>query len=237
MGGNLSTVQELVRQKYVERNNDKGFLNLRDMLAISLPYGIDTSHIGVLWAIDRNHDGQFSLEELLDFTQFAHAQIKTSPTRDAGFLVMGYCSLLMWSTLEEAGGRQRFVDWTARLYSQGQHTRTFKGSPGMCVHIKALKSVHHLFDLGRNQGIDLETLKDMLLSAASQLRMTDANDADEQQEWVPLEVLNMFSEHMFDGMSGIMESFFDRSELADVLEVSSAGLGAAVNDPNGLLQG
>lgn len=26
MGGNLSTVQELVRQKYVERNNDKGFL-------------------------------------------------------------------------------------------------------------------------------------------------------------------------------------------------------------------
>jgi hypothetical protein len=61
--------------------------------------------------------------------------------------------------------------------------------------------------LQRNLGVDYQGLRDMMQAAAEEQQLLDP-DNKAHEDWVPLEVLRLFTESLTDGMSGIMESFF-----------------------------
>jgi hypothetical protein len=78
--------------------------------------------------------------------------------------------------------------------------------------------------LQRNLGVDYQALLDMMQAAAEEQQLLDP-DNPAHDDWVPLDVLRLFTESLADGMSGIMESFFsDDAEqvLAGVEEGSAA---------------
>jgi hypothetical protein len=78
--------------------------------------------------------------------------------------------------------------------------------------------------LQRNLGVDYQALLDMMQAAAEEQQLLDPDNPD-HNDWVPLDVLRLFTESLADGMSGIMESFFsDDAEqvLAGVEEGTAA---------------
>jgi hypothetical protein len=81
-----------------------------------------------------------------------------------------------------------------------------------------------LLSLQRNLGVDYQGLRDMMQAAAEEQQMLDP-DNEEHKDWVPLDVLRLFTESLTDGMSGIMESFFT-DDAEQVLAGVEAGTAA-----------
>ncbi|WIA29450.1 hypothetical protein OEZ86_011951 [Tetradesmus obliquus] len=226
MGAHLSTVHGQVKEQFQKKDQgSKGYLTLKEVMGIRPLYNVNPSHVGVLYQVDKDCDGRFTLEELLAFASFAHSYARLHHTLDSSYMAAGLASLRMWRDLREDSGREQFVDWAMQLFVGGYEVTQLEGQGDeLYVHRKALKALHVLFDMERNLGVDYQALLDMMQAAAEEQQLLDPDNPD-HDDWVPLDVLRLFTESLTDGMSGIMESFFsDDAEqvLAGVEEGTAA---------------
>eukprot|EP00879_Flechtneria_rotunda_P009122 GHRR01009551.1.p1 GENE.GHRR01009551.1~~GHRR01009551.1.p1 ORF type:complete len:385 (+),score=191.92 GHRR01009551.1:314-1468(+) len=110
---------------------------------------------------------------------------------------------------------------------EGYEVTTLEGYDEQHIHRKALKPLHVLFDMERNQGVDYHTLWDMMQLAAEEQQLLDPENPD-HDDWIPLEIMRLFTEAMADGMGSIMEAFFpDDAELDEVLRGVEASIAPA----------
>lgn len=82
--------------------------------------------------------------------------------------------------------------------------------------------------LQRNLGVDYQGLLDMMQCAAEEQQLLDPDNPD-HDDWIPLEVLHLFTESLADGMSNIMESIFaEETEVDEIIRsVQSATVAGA----------
>jgi len=151
MGASSSTIRESVRATVVSNSvSNKVHLTLSNVLRLPHTlWGIDPLHLGVLFAIDGDHDGRITLKEALAFAQHATALsrgLKARDTLTAGALIQGHCSLAMWRVLQRPGGRAAFVGWVVRLITGGGEPSVPSGWDVPCVGLAAVKNLYQLFD-------------------------------------------------------------------------------------------
>ncbi|KAF6258972.1 hypothetical protein COO60DRAFT_1059142 [Scenedesmus sp. NREL 46B-D3] len=209
MGAHLSTVHTQVKEQFKKQDHgSKGYLTLKEVIGIRPLYNLNPAHVGVLYQVDKDCDGRFTLEELLAFASFAHSYARLHHTLDSSYMAAGLASLRMWQQVRTNSGREQFVDWAMQLFVGGYDVTQLEGQGDeLYVHRKALKALHVLFDMERNLGVDYQALRGMMQAAAEEQQLLHPDNPD-HDDWVPLDVLRLFTESLTDGMSGIMQSFF-----------------------------
>lgn len=58
-----------------------------------------------------NHDGRFTLDELLSFVDLARQRSRCYQPYEFQAQMQGYCTLQLWKTTSLGGGSEKFVDW------------------------------------------------------------------------------------------------------------------------------
>ena len=95
----------------------------------------------------RDRDGRITLGELHAYAAFADAYMRLHPGRDSCYMLAGLASLSMWRAMRDDAGREEFVDWAMQLLTNGHEVAEPEGCEGPCVHRRALKALHVLFDV------------------------------------------------------------------------------------------
>eukprot|EP00878_Enallax_costatus_P037988 GHUV01043106.1.p1 GENE.GHUV01043106.1~~GHUV01043106.1.p1 ORF type:complete len:196 (+),score=38.42 GHUV01043106.1:1303-1890(+) len=148
MGAHLSTIHGAVQEQFRKQDEgSKGYLTLKEVTAVRTLYGINPCHIGVLYHVDRNHDGHFTLEEMQAFATFAQSYARAHRSFDSAYMTAGYTTLCMWRDLATVSGRDRFVTWAMKCFMAGYELVHLEDSNEQYIHRKALKVLHVLFDV------------------------------------------------------------------------------------------
>lgn len=58
-----------------------------------------------------NHDGRFTLEELLEFTDLLRLRSRFYQPYEFQAQMQGYCTLQLWKALSQEGGQKIFLEW------------------------------------------------------------------------------------------------------------------------------
>ena len=104
----------------IERN-----INFTQLQRFSLPemYRLNTSHVAVLYVVDFNKDGLYSLDDFLNFARWVYEVLPSDrELSDFAESVQSRCVLKMWSDCEDLAGpggpSKVFVNWFVMMLSR-----------------------------------------------------------------------------------------------------------------------
>lgn len=210
---------------YEDEHNERKHLNIRDVLDLSDivkdSYRVDPTHIGVLYALDRNKDGKYDLQEVLEFVDMASNHCRFYHERDHGVMVQGYCSLLMWKALSGPDGKQQFAQWVRRLFAEDLRTYEYASHPGVVyIRAKDIDTLYTMFDIKRCQGLDSAQFIELMQESAAEEGLLEL-DEPQQEDKLPLQAIEGFAEAMFEGIASMMDAFLDGADMEEVLRLPS----------------
>lgn len=129
-------------------------------------YEFEPTHLGTLFAIDKNKDGKFDREELREFAQIYLDKSLSSQSTDFQVSMLkgieiqaqfkGYLTLLMWTDVSKDSGTQLFVDWytldvlilmhrLSKLFSENLAIHHFESVPGVIFLSRdTIKTLHQV---------------------------------------------------------------------------------------------
>jgi hypothetical protein len=91
---------------------------------------IDFTHVGVLYMIDSNTDGRFTLAEVLEFSEFCERKRRLYKPHELQTRIEGLCTLKMWHDVLQHG--QLFLErWLMKLVVEIAPAKTFENYPGI----------------------------------------------------------------------------------------------------------
>jgi hypothetical protein len=100
-------------------------INLTQLQRFSLPemFRLNTRHVAVLYVVDFNKDGLYSLDDFLNFARWVNDVLPSDrEVLDFAETVQSRCVLKMWSDCEDlagpAGPEAAFVDWCVRMLAR-----------------------------------------------------------------------------------------------------------------------
>lgn len=222
------TSREYVEEEFrrVLKNSAKQHLTLQHVLmfrttGFSPP--VDTSHLGVLWVLDRNHDGKITLEELYGLMDFCREEGLKYPTtnnydgEEQENTVRALCTIKLW---EDVGagpeGKDAFVNWISNLLieNSSERRRFWRYGSHQYIHVFTLEILHKVLKVQEVLGMGFQAFIDVLQRVAEEQKLMDLCD-EEQDDWVPLSVVKEFTKSMYLGAVKLMA------------DISSTGTSAA----------
>ncbi|CAL8472062.1 g11604 [Coccomyxa elongata] len=214
---NLTRCIEDEFQRLVKQG--RNYLVLEEVLALRLPpssWAVDPSHLGVLFTVDSNHDGRFTLEELLSFVDLARQRSRCYQPYEFQAQMQGFCTLQLWKTTSLGGGSAKFVDWMSRLLMENMPTRRFAHCPEeVYLNRDTIETLYHLLSVKETQGMDFQRFLDLLQRVGEENGSMELG-SEELDDWLPLTVVRDFIASLNSGMLKVMADTYPAHELAEV---------------------
>eukprot|EP01128_Nolandella_sp_AFSM9_P003599 TRINITY_DN1563_c1_g1_i1.p1 TRINITY_DN1563_c1_g1~~TRINITY_DN1563_c1_g1_i1.p1 ORF type:complete len:243 (+),score=42.22 TRINITY_DN1563_c1_g1_i1:294-1022(+) len=199
---------------YKDNGEELHFLNVMDMQNFRQPRNkdiqLDPSHFGSLFFLDENHDGRFTLSELLKFTEvYFERQQNNHNTVDIVKEFQGFCTLTMWNFVtrsdgSHAVGKEKFIRWFGKLFSHGNGVRVRHERRGKYVGRGSTKIIDEIFHMTSSFGVDQAHFFNVLqhVSKAKNFMPTDSKYRDciprDILEYTGREYINGFIKYMTD---------------------------------------
>ena len=100
-------------------------LTYKQVIGIRPPetYFLNLKHLAVLWVLDSNHDGVFTLAELLQFAEYCNEEAKLHPEQEFTARTQANCSGQFWLALTQKNGISIAMNWIISLIQQGHGNR------------------------------------------------------------------------------------------------------------------
>lgn len=192
-GENVSTVAALTLDEILQ------FKSLSDM-------PIDFRMLGVLWVIDRNQNGCFNIEDLIEFAHWC--TVATSETNPVQFQaeVQAQCTLTLWGNTKTDEGKTKFKSWFARLISENNpEIKYLPHLPSMkFLNMAAIKTIHEILNILDSFGVDFQSFFDLMQRVSEEMGLLQLDD-DSLDDWVPVVVVELFADHFIHGFANMMQ--------------------------------
>eukprot|EP00761_Pharyngomonas_kirbyi_P002261 gb/GECH01002265.1/.p1 GENE.gb/GECH01002265.1/~~gb/GECH01002265.1/.p1 ORF type:complete len:217 (+),score=56.87 gb/GECH01002265.1/:1-651(+) len=161
--------------------------------------------LAVLFAMDRDRDGRFTLDDVLGFAEWAGAVTQGCRDGDVEQEVHAHCTLFLYREAIASQGRDQFVNWFSELMAESGETVILESYPGRSfLPQDSAASMHTALAIQESFGIDVQAFFDLLQRVGEErglLRLDDEN----LDEVVPVEVVDEFSGQFIDGFVAMME--------------------------------
>ena len=209
-------------RRVLKKNSAKHHLTLQHVLTFratgfSLP--VDISHLGVLWVLDRNHDGKITLDELYGLLDFCRQEGMKFPTYEQENNLRALCTIKLWEDVGSSPeGKDAFVHWISNLLieNSSERRRFWRYGSHQYIHVFTLEILHKVLKLQEVLGIGFQAFVDVLQRVAEEQKLMDLCD-EEQDDWVPLSVVREFTSSTYLGAVKLMadiSSPVDKDTLA-----------------------
>lgn len=206
------TSREYVEEEFrrvLKKNSSKHHLTLQHVLSFrttgfSLP--VDISHLGVLWVLDRNHDGKITLDELYGLLDFCREHGAKYPTYEQENNVRALCTIKLWEDVGKGSeGKEAFVNWISNLLveNSSERRRFWRYGAHQYIHVFTLEILHKLLKIQEVLGIGFQAFVDVLQRVGEEQKLMDLCD-EEQDDWVPLSVVKEFASSTYLGAVKLM---------------------------------
>lgn len=205
MGAQNSNLRKSIEDEFTSRvaSHARDWLNLGELLGLQLPqsgWSIDLAHLGVLYVLDKEHDGRFTLPNVLDLLEFGREQSRLHQPYEFAAQLSGFCTLQMWQAISQQGGVDRFAEWLCRLMQECMVVMTLNRYPGVTfLNRDSLKSLHNILDVQGYQQLDFQAFFDILQRHAEEDEYLDPED-ERLDDWLPLPTLKVLAQSIGEGI-------------------------------------
>ena len=166
------------------------------------------SRIAVLYLLDHDKNGKFSLHDIKEFAKFC-SKIPASTTYAQE--LEAQCTLCMWKQATSAEGRKSFVDWFVRCFSTGMKVKV-KGYDCPLVNADIVSTIHELLQFKEYFELTPQNLISMMQSVGVEMGLIKPED-ELIDNVVPLQTIQIFAENYILGFFDIM------SEIGFIQEI------------------
>mmetsp|Transcript_6435 Transcript_6435/g.16881 ORF Transcript_6435/g.16881 Transcript_6435/m.16881 type:complete len:223 (+) Transcript_6435:111-779(+) len=217
MGAQNSSFRKCIVEEYQRLKKDgRDHLTVDELTQLKLPrsqWTVNLKSFSVMFVLDRNKDGRFSVEELQAFYELACERAKLYQTYEYMSMMNGYCTLMMWRSVSGAGGYQEFSDWVCNLLRECNSTEQFRQYPGVqYINRDSIETIYHVLGVKESQGLDFQSFFDLLQRAAEEKDLMDLGN-EELDDYLPLEVVGEFARSMIQGMQKVMADIYPANEV------------------------
>lgn len=122
----LQCVQEEFKRLCKKSRNHLVLEEMLKFQAKGATLPVDFCHLGVLWVLDRNHDGKVTLEDFYTLAELCWQRRHCYQTFEYTAQLQAYCSLQLWRALNSPDGEAAFVDWLVIIIIRTIHKLPFK---------------------------------------------------------------------------------------------------------------
>eukprot|EP00747_Dinoflagellata_sp_TGD_P166236 gnl/TRDRNA2_/TRDRNA2_188714_c0_seq1.p1 gnl/TRDRNA2_/TRDRNA2_188714_c0~~gnl/TRDRNA2_/TRDRNA2_188714_c0_seq1.p1 ORF type:complete len:243 (-),score=67.25 gnl/TRDRNA2_/TRDRNA2_188714_c0_seq1:41-769(-) len=183
-------------------------LHLDEIQQLNPPQDVrlDLRHIATLWKLDSDRDGAVSFSELANFAEFYNTQRKIFGSLDFQSKLKAQCVVELFEVICEDRGAEAFVDWMCLLVCQGEDFAAFDASPG--VKFMSRDAVYNMYRLLQpyqiDAHVDQQGFLDMLQQVGEHMNLM-ALQAEELDDWVPVEVVQRFAKRFVEAWRGLFQ--------------------------------
>ncbi|KAK9823610.1 hypothetical protein WJX72_004211 [[Myrmecia] bisecta] len=218
MGAQNSNLRRCIEDEFQRLAPEgRSHLVLRQIVQLHLPpsmWVVDTCHLGVLFVLDNDHDGRFTLEELLMLVDLARQRSRRYQPHEFQSQMQGFCTLQLWRAMAVTGGKAAFVDWMSQLLLENMEAQTFTQYPGHTyLNRDTIETLHHVLSIQETQGMDFQTFFDLLQRVGEERGLMELGN-EELDDWLPLEVVREFLNSMNAGMLKVMADIYPSTDAA-----------------------
>lgn len=121
---------------------------------------IDTDNVAVLYVLDDDCTGRFTLEKILDFSRKVNNCRRVFRQIQFSKEMEGYCTLRLWKSLSSRGN-EHFVRWFATLVKEVNITSECCNNPCLLGEA-AIKTVHRVLKVKEDAGLEFREFTEFL---------------------------------------------------------------------------
>ncbi|KAL6042760.1 Site-specific DNA-methyltransferase (adenine-specific) [Balamuthia mandrillaris] len=207
--GNIATIKEKAKAEF-ERVRDvkKEYLTVEQVTLIhtskivSHHYGVDLTHLGILFVLDRYHTGLIDLEDFMSFIELCHKREKRyKEPHEFQTQFQAYCTLVMWNKVTGKDGDKLFENWITKLFCNGFKVVQFDGIE--FVDRDAIKVLHEILNISKTHGVDFQEFFDLMQRSAEKQELMPL-DAEKVDDFVPTLLLRQFASSFLKGFINLM---------------------------------
>jgi hypothetical protein len=205
MGQLNSSIVESVEVEYkkaMKKDSKRDYLTIDEAKRLKFPleeYNVNFTRIAVLYVLDHDKNGKFSLEDLKEFAKFC-SRIPSS----SGFAqeLEAQCTICMWKQATSENGRKYFVDWFVRVFTSNMKV-SIKGYDHTFVNSDIVSTMHELLQFKEYFELTPQNLTTMMQSVGVELGLIDPDD-ESLMNVVPLESIRIFADNFVNGFFQMM---------------------------------
>ena len=205
MGAGVSNLQGWVEGEFGKLGGGRGHLVLDEVLQLKVPsgMGVDVAHLGVLWVLDGDRDGRFSLGELRRFIELAGQRFKHYLPHEFESSMRGFCMLQLWESVRGEAGKAAFCEWFCKLLCENAPVQHFDQVPGVAfIGRDTVQTVHALLQVQMMHDVGFQEFLDLLQRTGEEKSILDI-DEEELDDVVPLEIMRLFAEEVISSYSAM----------------------------------
>lgn len=171
---------------------------------------INFKKIAILYMLDADKDGKFSLNDLFAFAEFCAKITKHTNQRTFQNELQAQCTLCMWKQLSTENGKRDFIEWFGRLFLV---TSKMDGKPNM-LSTDVVSTIHELLEIKQTYGVTCQTLIVLMQNVGEEMGLMKLDD-EELDDYVPLQVVEIFAEEFVNGVLKMMTEIGFKKEYLE----------------------
>jgi hypothetical protein len=191
-----SNVEQNARTQYAALLSEgASALNLSQFLLFKPVAGVSVQlrYLPILFLIDVDMDGTFSLEEVIAFFELCSRMLKSVGRSELCTHVQGYALLHLQKFLRSEGATDCFCKWFVSLFLDGQQGCPYQTSNEF-VSRDVAHGIHHVLQLESCNGYDAQGFLDLLQRMGEEEQLMDIGRED-LDDVIPVSVVNSFAKH------------------------------------------
>eukprot|EP01080_Neovahlkampfia_damariscottae_P005709 gene5709-9529_t len=163
------------------------------------------NRLSIIYMLDFDKNGKFSVQDLTDFAEFASKISSISQMGNFRNELEAQCTLCMWKQLTTEKGQKAFIDWCSRLFSCRMRVKVPNYENIAFVHSDIIPTLHELFQIKETYSLspqDLTTLMQRVGEENGYMKLED----EKLDNVVPLECIKLFSKYFAEGFIQMMSN-------------------------------
>jgi hypothetical protein len=169
--------------------------------------------ISVIYMLDCDKNGKFSLQDLFDFAEFVSKIASIAQPGNLRQELEAQCTLCMWKQVSTEKGQKAFVEWCCRLFSCRMRVKVDHYENTSFVSSDIIPTVHDLFQIKDSYELTPQDLTTLLQRVGEENGIMKLEDV-KLDNVVPLECIKIFSKFFTDGFLEMMKTLgFEREKF------------------------
>lgn len=172
-------------------------------------YPINFSKLAILYMLDADKNGKFSIDDLYTFAKFCTKAVKNHHNFKSE--LSAQCTFYMWKLVSVDEGKS-FVQWFGKLCSAGMKVKIPKYPDVVMLNTDVVSTIHELLSIKESYGVTCQMLIVLMQNVGEEMGLMKLDD-EELDDVVPLQVIHIFAQEFIDGFLKMMNELGFKKEI------------------------